>query len=255
MMLWQQSKNDRIYSAIAAVIIHIVFGYLVISGLGIDIVRNTASTIKTINIANTPPPPDPPPPPPTVAVVKELKPKGAAAPKNIKSKAAARESPKPKVKIKVEKPVSTAEKAGKGNDATAGNADKVGPGTGAGGQGSGTGAGGSGNGSGGLVVASRAMYKSGRLKNSDYPRAASKANAEGTVIVRFTVFTDGRVGKCKVDKSSGNLDLDNTTCQLIEKRFRYIPARDKEGNAIEDVTGWKQTWWLQNTNKNSDPET
>ncbi len=243
---WQAQDKNRLLSAILAALIHIAIGFLLISGLAMDVVRKTSSAMKVTNvIAEAPIPPSPPKP----EVLKEVKPQGAASPKNIKSKAAPREAPKPIVKLPLPKPKITAEKAGKGNDATAGSSEKIGPGSGAGGQGAGTGAGGTGNGGGGIKLLSRASYISGRIKNSDYPRGASKANAEGVVIVRFTIYPDGRAGQCRVTKSSGNAELDSTTCRLIEKRFRYKPARDASGNAIEDVTGWKQDWWLENKTK------
>jgi periplasmic protein TonB len=232
-------------SVTLVILIHTLLAYLLIYGLNVDNVRQASSIMKVSNIAaEVPPLPEPPPPKPEV--IKEVKPQGAASAKNLKSKAVPREAPKPIVKLKPKKQQTTAEKAGKGNDASAGNSDQPGPETGAGGQGTGTGAGGSGKGAGGIKIRSRAKYLSGRIKNSDYPRGASKANVGGAVIVRFTISVNGRAGGCRVTQSSGNAELDNITCRLIEKRFRYEPGRDTDGNAIEDVTGWKQDWWLEN---------
>lgn len=85
----------------------------------------------------------------------------------------------------------------------------------------------------------------GRLKNSDYPRAARRAGAEGTVHVRFLVNPDGGVGGCTVTRSSGHPELDSTTCRLIERRFRYRPARDAQGRPTSDVVVGEQLWWIR----------
>ncbi|WP_380872665.1 hypothetical protein ACFB49_35830 [Sphingomonas sp. DBB INV C78] len=108
--------------------------------------------------------------------------------------------------------------------------------------GQGTGGRGNGMGSGG---GSRPRWISGTIKDSDYPRAASRVKVGGTVVVHFDVRTDGRVSNCRVATSSGNADLDRTTCQLVEQRFRYAPATDATGRAVGDVAGWKQVWWLE----------
>jgi protein TonB len=36
--------------------------------------------------------------------------------------------------------------------------------------------------------------------------------------------------------------LDDTTCRLGEKRFRYRPARDAEGSPIESTETTNFTW-------------
>jgi periplasmic protein TonB len=236
-----RSKRDRIVSAVAVIVLHLGIGYMLLAGFGIDVVQTTRSVLKVSNITTQDPPP---PPPPKVDKAKVDKPTGKASAKNIKSKASPKEAPKPKLLIKI-KPVDvTAEKAGRGNDQTAGNSNQVGVGTGAGGQGDGTGAGGRGDG-GGSAIASRAEYQSGKISNKDYPRNAAKAKVGGTVTAYFTVLASGKVANCTIKKSSGNVELDATTCQLIEKRFHYKPARNKNGEPIDDRTGWQQTWWLE----------
>jgi periplasmic protein TonB len=65
------------------------------------------------------------------------------------------------------------------------------------------------------------------------------------VLVRFSVGTDGRANGCTVMESSGHPDLDATTCRLIERRFRFEPAKDARGHAVPDVKAWQQVWWLE----------
>ena len=65
------------------------------------------------------------------------------------------------------------------------------------------------------------------------------------MLVRYTVGVDGRPSGCTITQSSGNADLDETTCRLIEQRFRYEPARDAEGRAIPDVQTGRHIWWTE----------
>jgi periplasmic protein TonB len=234
-------RRDRILSVVAVVFLHLGIGYLLLIGFGIDVAETTRSMLKVYDVTASPPPIEPPPVP---AEIKQQEPTGEASPENIKSKAAPKEAPKPIVAIKITDPVATAPKAGADNDPSAGNASQIGTGSGAGGQGRGTGAGGRGDG-GGSAVAARAEYKSGKISNKDYPKGAAKAKVGGTVTAYFTVLASGRAANCTIQKSSGNADLDATTCRLIEKRFRYSPARNRDGKPINDQSGWQQTWWLE----------
>lgn len=93
--------------------------------------------------------------------------------------------------------------------------------------------------------ASRAQHVSGQIVRSDYPDAAIQAREEGQVETRFVVGVDGRVSNCRVTRSSGSTALDQTTCRLIEERFRWTPARDAQGNPVTEERGWQQTWWLE----------
>ncbi len=84
----------------------------------------------------------------------------------------------------------------------------------------------------------------GRITDADYPRDARANRAEGEVAVVLLVRPDGRVGDCRVDRSSGDPSLDAATCRLIQSRFRYRPAEDATGEPVEAETGWVQVWAL-----------
>lgn len=84
----------------------------------------------------------------------------------------------------------------------------------------------------------------GQITARDYPREARANRAEGEVAVVLLVRPDGRVGGCRIDRSSGDPSLDATTCRLIQSRFRYRPAEDGYGQPVEDEAGWVQRWSL-----------
>ena len=99
-----------------------------------------------------------------------------------------------------------------------------------------------GNGPGGLPP----RHIRGSLTNSDYPRAAAEAGAGGTVGVRYRVGVDGRVTQCLVTRSSGNDALDVATCSLIERRFRFAPARDEDGRPVPSaIVGENHSWFVE----------
>lgn len=166
---------------------------------------------------------------------------GAASPPNLRSQATPVVAPPPIVQPLQPPPIPVALNSGIGTAPVAGAADVRGPGSGSGGQGDGTGSGAEGDGDGdGGDVPPRLL--NGRLKNSDYPRAAADAGAEGTASVQYTVGANGRVSNCRVTRSSGNDELDRTTCRLIVERFRFAPSRDANGNAVDADIVEEHSW-------------
>ncbi len=215
----------------AALIAALVFG------LAGKLPQRVAESIRMFEVA----PPEPPPPPKIVPRhVKSAKPSGKAAPPALKAKAAMIVAPPPLIVPDIPPPVVAALTAGTGSAAAQGAAPRPGPGTGAGGEGDGTGSGGSGDGEGDGGIPSR--WVSGLIRDSDYPRAAYDAKIGGTVYLRFTVGTNGRITDCAVTKSSGNADLDEVTCRLLMARSRYKPARDPWGRKVPDVWTGEHVW-------------
>lgn len=224
------NRKTRAMTLLAVAALHIALVAVLISTFGVEVV---VRTVKSIAAFDVPLPPVPPPPEPTPQAPQ---PQGAAAPPA--PKATPRPRPTPRIVV-APKPAPVAASTGA---ATKSGASPAGTGSGGGGQGFGTGSGGRGNGSGG-GLAKRAEKTAGALKIKDFPRSGANDRDGKFIVVRYVVGTDGRVGNCRVVQSSGNAEADAITCRLIEKRFRYRPARDAAGNAVADETGWKQWWW------------
>jgi protein TonB len=70
---------------------------------------------------------------------------------------------------------------------------------------------------------------------SDYPPEARRSGWEGSVIADLTVTAKGRVSQCVVGESSGYAVLDQATCTILTTRAKFYPAKDRSGNAVEDV--------------------
>lgn len=234
-------SRDRAAAAAGVALFHALLGYALLIGLRGEFGEAPVSHgLKLIELRELPPPP------PIVSIPDKptRTEEGAAAPPSLKA------NPTPVVAPRTPLPVppvlATVEKAlpvPEGRDASAGVSTVPGIGSGTGGEGDGSGSGGSASGSGG-GGARPAQRVSGALANRDYPRAALRARAEGSVAVRYTVRTDGFVEDCRILRSSGHFELDDTTCRLIERRFRYRPALDRSGRPVEAIESKSFDWYL-----------
>ncbi|MBB5714053.1 protein TonB [Sphingomonas aerophila] len=167
--------------------------------------------------------------------------RGEAAPPNLRSNATELVAPEPVVLPIQPPPMIVAPVAGLGMQASQGAAQVPGPGTGAGGHGNGTGSGGSGDGDGdGLDTAPRRIK--GKITDRDWPPGAGDAGEGGVVSVRYYVEVDGRATGCRITHSSGSVALDETTCRLIEQRFRYRPSLDADGRPVRSIIVVDHEW-------------
>jgi protein TonB len=81
----------------------------------------------------------------------------------------------------------------------------------------------------------------------DYPPEAVRQRWQGTVVTELTVGTKGSPTACRVTKSSGYKILDDTTCELLMTRAKFLPAKDGQGNPKEDIVHVPPvTWSLRN---------
>jgi periplasmic protein TonB len=236
-------KRDRTGAILAVALVHIGLALGILNATGrIDIAQGSQRTLKLFDVAEVEPPP-PPPPPVERQSEKPRDKEGAAAPKNIESKATPVAAPKPKVEIPVPPKIVVAETPAQGNQATQGASDVRGPGTGAGGVGTGTGSGGSGSGTGGggAGLGTRPRLVSRSLSERDYPSALRRMWPSGArVLVIFDVQVNGRATGCHVYTSSGIPQIDQATCRLVETRLRFAPARDTSGRPRVDKYAYMQ---------------
>jgi TonB family protein len=70
----------------------------------------------------------------------------------------------------------------------------------------------------------------------------SRANL--TVYTRTTVLPDGKIDNCFVERSSSDRALDAFTCQLIQKRAKFAPARWMDGSAVYGVIRTAIRWTI-----------
>ena len=82
------------------------------------------------------------------------------------------------------------------------------------------------------------------FRAADYPLAALARKEQGSVTVRLTVGVMGRVGDCDVTSSSGSRALDSASCQILQSRALFTPARDSSGNSTTDTVHQEIRWRL-----------
>jgi len=230
------TPRDRSLAAAASAIVVATIGAGLILGLGLTTPEGRSAALAIFSVPSDAPPPDPVVPDPA----RSRRPEGEASPPNLKSQPTEVVAP---VTAPTPQSVAAAPVAGTASDPSVGAAAVPGPGTGAGGLGDGRGRGGDGDGTGGGDGDDTPpVWRSGRLKFSDYPAALTDTGIGGTVGVRYLVAVDGRVPRCDVTRSSGNALLDATTCRLIRERFRFRPSRDARGKPVPSILVENHEW-------------
>jgi protein TonB len=69
-----------------------------------------------------------------------------------------------------------------------------------------------------------AIGSSTSVSEDDYPPASLRAEEQGRAIITVSINAQGRVDGCTVATSSGFPKLDEKSCQLAQRRFRFKPA-------------------------------
>lgn len=228
----------------------LALGYILAMGFALPPGLVRAGSLNLIRIDV--PPPEHPRPTPRPAERDQSQ--GKASPPNLRAEATQIVAPPPELPLPIPSPIPAAPIAGSGPANAAGSADVPGPGTGAGGQGNGRGSGSGGAGEGDGAGGTPPQWIKGRIKDSDYPKSAGEAAVSGAVSVRYTVEVDGHATNCRVTTSSGNAELDATTCQLIEKRFRFRPSRDEEGMPVRATIVENHTWVIDRVANAAEPD-
>lgn len=201
----QEMSGSRVVSIVIVALIHLVIGYLLVTGLAISAVKNVVQRVTTVDIDEPEPEEEEPPPPPPDQEVAPPPPVAPPAPINIAPAPPAIRTvdsippPSPPARV-VPPPAPPAPPAAPPPPSRA-----------------------------------RAAQRDGQNRwaariQSNYPRRAVQREIEGNVGVAVTVGADGRVTACSVTASSGSEDLDQAACEGMQRYARYEPALDDAGN-------------------------
>ena len=82
------------------------------------------------------------------------------------------------------------------------------------------------------------------FSTDDYPVEAIRNEEQGTSAFKLTIDRQGRVANCDITSSSGSETLDVATCKILERRARFVPARDSAGNRVPDEYSGRIRWEL-----------
>lgn len=238
------NKKDKGGAIIAVAVVHVALLMMLLQISGKMDFTEPQSVLRVFDVQQVPPPP----PEPIQQPKPEQKPRpkeseGAASPQNVRSRATDVEAPRPPISLPVPVPMETSKTPGTGTQATQGAANP-GPGTGAGGSGTGTGSGGAGTGTGGgggggYVTPPRLL--SPVLRGRDFPRQLLDSWPRGAqLFLRIRVSAEGTVSQCLVDRGTGDPAIDSAVCRVVQQRFRFSPARSRDGQAVAGWFGYRQ---------------
>lgn len=212
-------STKRLVSLVLVGLIHVLLGYAVISGLALKAVKIVAGPLETFEVEEPPeveeeppPPPEqldeiPPYVPPPDVVVENLPPPPAPV---TTVRTPPPPAPPPRVVIPPAPPPPAPPPP-----APAGPTQDPQP-----------------------------IARNYGFGQSDYPSASLRAEEEGTVTIRMEVGTNGRVQNCSVVSSSGHDRLDQQSCRLAERRFRFEPAL-RNGEEVAGVVTQAFRWQIQ----------
>lgn len=222
-------RADRIGSAVAVAIVHLLLGYVFMAGLTVASRRSVDEPLSLIvlDLMPVPEPARAPTPEPREPAEEEV-----VAALEAQPPPHAHE-PVPDISVPPRPIVTPLVASG---DGTGGGAAGAGMGAGRGGAGSGEG---KGIGDGRGFTSARQIR--GRFRNSDFPDTVRGAGRL-KIGVRYAIGPSGRVDTCQVIESSGYPQVDAMTCRVIVDRYRFKPARDEQGFPVTEVLE-EDYWW------------
>lgn len=95
-----------------------------------------------------------------------------------------------------------------------------------------------------VAVPAKPLNANEWVRSEDYPPAALRAEAEGTVTFELLMTADGMIYDCNVTEPSGNDDLDAATCTLVRERAKFEPAKDAAGKPLASLYKGRVKWKL-----------
>ena len=215
----QQMSGNRVVAIIIVALIHIALGYALVTGLAYEAATKLVERVTTIDVEEPPPPePEDEPPPPEPENVPQVSPPPPVAPPPPINIAPAppplRTTPNipppapPVTRIPppapVQAPVAPPPAPPAPSKARGASPDGLG-------------------------------RWAARIQG-DYPSSALRREESGTVTMRITIGTNGRVEACSVTGSSGSSALDDAACRGMQRYARYNPALNAAGDPISDTT-------------------
>lgn len=213
----QGMSRGRVIALVITALLHVGLGYALISGLALKAVKVITGPLESVNIEDEAPPPEEPPPPPP----KELEIPPYVPPPDVTLQTEAPPPPTITTQTVVAQPeppryVAPSPPA----PVAAPTPAPAGP-----------------------TVGATLRSKSMSITEDDYPDASRRAEEQGSTRVSFAITADGRVETCNVVASSGHPRLDDQTCKIILRRWRFNPAQ-QNGVAIASTKTQSVRWQL-----------
>ena len=190
------AKNSkRSLAFVLVVIIHVLFFWVLASGLGAKIVEVVTGPVETKIIEETPDEDKPPPPPPEIDT-----PPPYVPPPEISIDVPTESGPTTAISnVTSERPVAAPAPVAAAPAPVEKASVKVPPST---------------------------QGKGARITQPEYPPASRRAGEAGTVTLQVFVLESGRAGEVKVAKSSGFEKLDEAAVKEVQRNWRFVPGKE-----------------------------
>lgn len=204
----------KLYSIIAVGVLHVFLAYAFITGLAIKAVQVVTGPLETVNIEDAAPPPeDVPPPPPKLEDIPPYVP-----PPDVQILTEA--PPPPTITTQTTVPVPQPTVAPPAPPPPPAPPAPKGP-----------------------TAPAQPNMRTLATSQDDYPGASLRAEEEGVTRVEVIVGTNGRASNCTVVQSSGHSRLDEATCRIAERRWRFKPA-EMDGEKVESRYQQNVRWQI-----------
>lgn len=216
----RDTSGSRTIAIFVVAIIIAAVGYAFVTGLAMDFAKKVNKNLNVFDVAPPPPPPPPEVPPPPPPPDQHLQPPPVVSPPpivqtNIRPPVVINTVPTPPP-VYIQTPTAPPPSAPAAPPAPPRVSQAAG------------------------LKGNVGSY----FSTDSYPPEAIRAQAQGRVVARLSVGTDGRVSDCTVTSSSGNDSLDSTTCRIAKSRVRFTPAKDDSGSPIASSYTLPVKWVL-----------
>jgi protein TonB len=188
------AKNNKRVAAFALVVlIHVLFVYVLASGLGKKVVEVVLGPVETRLIEELPDEEEPPPPPPEIDT-----PPPYVPPPEISIEIPVDSGPTTAItNVTTERPVAAPPPPAP--KPVEKSVVKTPPST---------------------------VGRGARISQPEYPPASRRAGEAGTVTLKVFVLDSGRVGEVQVAKSSGFPKLDEAAVKEVQRNWRLVPGKE-----------------------------
>ncbi len=214
--------KSRVVSIVLVGFITFLLGWLLVSGLAIEVAKKVAEKLDVIAVDEPPPPEEPPPPPPPENQLPPpppvvIPPSRLPPPQNAPQIRDSVDSPPPPAPPTPTIPPPSPPAPPAPPPPPPPSVDRS------------------------RAIASRGN-ESSWVTTEDYPAGALRSRVEGTTGTRLAVSAEGRVTNCEVTSSSGDSSLDQATCRNLTRRARFTPALDRDGNPVASTFNRRVVW-------------
>ena len=193
-------------------LLHVGLGYAFVTGLALKAVKALVNPIEAVNVPEEAPPPDEPPPPPPKDI--EIPPYVPPPEVSIVSEAA------PTITVQQTQPQPEPPRFSPPAPSAAPAPPSTPP------------------------TPATAKGRGNTFSDDDFPDASRRAEEQGVTRVSYVIDTTGKVSDCTVTQSSGSPRLDDATCKIIIRRFRFNPAT-RDGQPVIEKKSQPVRWQLK----------